>query len=186
MTDSPDLSARQMWRVTIAAPIDTVWATITRTGEVLPFLFGAVCDAGEGLAPGRPMRMVSADGRNVIAYGQVLDFSPPHRFSHSITFTQVKGERPGRTTWELREVPGGTEVTLISEAVPGSRIGKMARTGQFILDTVKKAVESGKPGRMAAMIIALAPVAALFTPRRCRIGNWPLTAARIEAMNRGE
>src|ERR1700749_3239925 len=77
---------KQMWKVTIAAPIETVWATLVKTDEVLPFLFGAVCDAGEGLAPGKPMRMVSADGKFVIAYGEVLEFTPPTRFSDAINF----------------------------------------------------------------------------------------------------
>jgi len=36
-----------VWKVTINAPIETVWNTLVKTDEVLPFFFGAVCpDAG--------------------------------------------------------------------------------------------------------------------------------------------
>lgn len=174
---------RQMWRVTIAAPIETVWNTIVQTDEVLPFLFGAICETEDGLRPGKPMRMVSRDGRHVIAYGEVLEFSPPTRFSHAINFAMAADEPPARTTYELREVAGGTELTLISEALPGTKTAKMSGSGRFIVDNLKAVVETGKPTFGARMMLAMSPLMGLLTPARCRIENWPLSRVPLSGRN---
>lgn len=174
MTEPTDKFERQMWKVDIAAPIETVWATLVRTDAVLPFMFGAICEAGGALAPGRPFRMLAKDRKSVVAVGQVLEFSPPFRFSHTISFTQVEGEQPGRTTYELREIDGGTELSLVSEALPGTKTAKMAASGPFIVDNLKRLVETGKPAFSGSMVMALSPLASLFTPKISRIENWPL------------
>ena len=41
-----------VWKVTINASIETVWNTLVKTDEVLPFIFGAVCETKDGLRPG--------------------------------------------------------------------------------------------------------------------------------------
>lgn len=171
---------RQMWKVVIAAPIDVVWNTLVQTDEVLPFLFGAICDTDGGLAAGKPMRMLSKDGKHVIAYGQVLEFSPPHRFSHAINFTMAGHEPPGKTTYDLQEVPGGTELTLTSEALAGSETAKMARSGQFIVDNLKRWTEVRRPTFGGRMVMLMSPLAGLFMPSRCRAENWPLARIPLE------
>ncbi len=170
---------RQMWKLVIAAPIETVWNTLVKTDEVLPFLFGAVCDTEGGLKVGRPMRMVSRDGRHVIAYGEVLEFTPPTRFSHAINFAMASDDAPARTTYELREVPGGTELTLISEAIAGTQTAKMAKSGKFIVDNLKAQAETGRPAFSGRMVLMIAPLVGLFTPKRCRAELWPLTRVPI-------
>ncbi len=177
--------SRTIWRVVIDAPVETVWNTLVKTDEVLSFLFGAVLETEGGLAPGMPMRMLSKNRRTVIAFGEVLEFSPPHRFSHTITFTQVEGERPGRTTYELKEVHGGAELTLTSEAVPGSKIGNMTKGGPFIVENLKALVETGRPALSGAIVMALSPLASMLAPRRSRLENWPLTQQRLTAMREG-
>jgi uncharacterized protein YndB with AHSA1/START domain len=176
---------RQMWRVVIHAPIESVWNTLVKTDEVLPFLFGAVCETEAGLRPGEPMRMVTRNRKRVMVFGEVLEFSPPHRFSHTITFTQVQGERPARTTYELKAVEGGTELTLISDSVPGTQIGKMVKGGPFIVENLKAIVETGRPTFGGSLVMLMSPLMSMFAPPRTRVRNWPLTRERIEAMNRG-
>ena len=102
-----------------------------------------------------------------------VDFSPPHRFSHTIHFTQNEGEVPGRTTYELKEVEGGTELTLISEAVSGSKTAKMGKSGPFIVKNIKHIAETGKPAFLGGLITALAPLLAILSPARARAENWP-------------
>lgn len=177
---------RQIWRVLIEAPIETVWNTLVKTDEVLPFLFGAVCDTEDGLKAGKPMRMVSKDGKFVIAYGEVLEFSPPHRFSHAINFAMASDEPPGRTTYELKEVPGGTELTLISEAQLGSQTAKMAKSGQFIVDNLKSWTERRQPTAGARMMLLMSPLMGLFMPARCRIENWPLSRVPLHCGQQGD
>ena len=135
---------RQVWKVVIAAPIETVWNTLVKTDEVLPFLFGAVCETEHGLQVGKPMRMISKNGKFVIAYGEVLEFMPPTRFSHAINFAMAPDEAPAKTTYELREIPGGTELTLISEALAGTQTAKMGRSGRFIVNNLKAKTKSSR------------------------------------------
>ena len=173
MTTDADLGAREVWRVLIDAPIETVWNTIVATDRVMPHLFGAVCKAPDGLAAGHSFRMMSRDGQVVTVVAEVLDFSPPHRFSHTIHFTQNAGEVPGRTTYELKEVDGGTELTLIAEAVVGSKTAKMGKSGPFIVKNIKSMAETGKPAFLGAFITALSPLVLRFAPARTRVANWP-------------
>jgi uncharacterized protein YndB with AHSA1/START domain len=178
MTDDPFLGSREVWRVLIDAPIDVVWNTIVATDTVMPHLFGAVCDAPEGLTAGRAFRMTSKNGRVVNVVGEVLDFSPPHRFSHSIHFTQNENEVPGRTTYELKEVENGTELTLIAEAVAGSKTEKMGKTGPFIIKNIKCMAETGKPEFLGALITSMSPLMARFAPQVAKAENWPVGRTR--------
>ncbi|MGB3336978.1 MAG: SRPBCC domain-containing protein [Devosia sp.] len=181
-------TARQTWQVSIAAPIEVVWNQLVKTDEVLPFLFGAVCQTESGLCVGRVMRMVSKDGNYVIAFGEVLDLKAPTRFSHAINFAMAPDEVPGITTYELREVPGGTEVNLISEVISGTQTAKMGNSGKFIVDNLKAQIETGKPTFGGRMVMAMSPLTALFTPPSCRVSNWPFsrvpTAGRSATVKR--
>ncbi|HEV2516239.1 MAG TPA: SRPBCC domain-containing protein [Devosia sp.] len=170
---------RQTWQVIIAAPPETVWRRIVRTDEVLPFLFGAICQTEDGLVVGKSMRMASKDGRHVVAYGKVLDVSAPTRYSHSINFTMAPDEIPGVTTYELGPVPGGTKLTLVSDVVAGTQTAKMGGSGRFIVDNLKSLVETGKPTFGGRLIMAMAPFMSAFTPKNCRIENWPFSRVRL-------
>ncbi len=163
-----------IWKVTINAPVETVWNTLVKTDEVLPFFFGAVCQTKDGLRQGRKMRMASADGRFAVVFGEVKEFSPPYRYSHTMAFTQNEGEEPAFTTYELKEVSGGTEFTLTTECIPGTKTSKMVAGGSYIVDNLKLVVETGKPNFMAKMIMVMNPLMGLMTPKISRIENWPL------------
>jgi uncharacterized protein YndB with AHSA1/START domain len=170
----PETAPRALYRVTINAPIRIVWDTLVKTDSVLPFFFGAVCEAEDGLAPGRPMRMVSADGKFAIVVGEVLEFSPPHRYAHTMKFTQHP-DAPCTVIYDLTEVDGGTEFTLITEGVPaGSKTEKsMVPGGVFITENLKALIETGKPKFAAQMIIAMGPLLNFTVPKACRIEHWP-------------
>lgn len=177
MTESetkPAFADRAIYKVTIAAPIRTVWDTLVKTDAVLPFFFGAICDADGGLKTGKPMRMVSADRKFAIVVGEVLDFSPPHRYSHTMKFTQYP-DAPCTVIYELKEVESGTEFTLTTEGVPaGSKTEKsMGPGGVFITENLKALVETGKPKFAAQMIMAMGSLFNFAVPKRCRIEHWP-------------
>lgn len=173
--DEADAGApdRQYFRVVIRAPIHKVWAELTRCDSVLPFFFNSRC-ATPGLAPGAPIRMLSKDGKYASVVGDVLEFDPPHRYAHTFRFTNFD-DPPCVVRYVLKEVPEGTEFTLINENVPaGTKTEKyMTSGGNFITKNLKALVETGKPtagGRFALFMMGLfAP----FTPKRCRADNWP-------------
>ena len=164
---------RSYFRVMINAPIDKVWAQLTRTDELLPFFFNGVCKT-PGLAVNAPIRMQSKDGKYTSVVGDVLEFDPPYRYAHTFKFTNLD-DPPCIVRYRLKEVDGGTEFTLINENVPaGTKTEKyMTSGGTFITQNLKALVETGKPtfgGRMALFMMGLfAP----FTPKACLSENWP-------------
>ena len=159
-------------RVTIKATLQQVWDALTREGEVLPFFFGSVMHT-TGLKPGSQLRMRSPDGRFTGVVGEILECSPPYRFSHTFRFTNFN-DPPCRVTYELREVEGGVEFTLTSDEVPsGTKTeGQMAQGGRFITSVLKSVVETGRPSfgyRLLLKLIRIMP-----SPAACKSENWPL------------
>ena len=175
--EKPKLGAygeRSVWKVMINAPIETVWNTLVKTDDVLPFFFGAVCDTESGIKVGKSMRMVSKNRKFAIVVGKVLEFTPPHRYSHTLAFTQNEGEEPAIVTYELKEIPGGTEFPLSSEAIPGTKTAKLVASGPFIVGNLTAVAETGRPLFSGRMVMALGPLMSLMTPKISRIENWPL------------
>lgn len=173
-SDSANSAERTYFRVVIRAPIHKVWAELTRTDAVLPFFFNAVCKTTT-LGVKAPVRMRSKDGKYTSVVGEVLEFEPPYRYSHTFKFTNFD-DPPCVVRYQLKEVDGGTEFTLINENVPaGTKTEKyMTQGGTFITQNLKAIVETGKPtagGRFALFMMGLfAP----FTPKICKSENWPL------------
>ena len=175
-TKAAGAADKQVYKVLIEAPIEVVWNTLVKTDDVLPFFFGAVCEAEGGkLAPGHGMRMVTPNRKYASVVGEVLEFSPPHRYAHTFKFTQWDDDYC-TVTYELKETPDGTEFSLITTGVPaGTKTAKsMAQGGTFITQNLKSLVETGKPGFSGKMVMALGPVMGVFTPSACKIENWPL------------
>ena len=165
---------RSYFRVVIRAPIDKVWAQLTRTDAVLPFFFNSVCHTTT-LGKGAPVRMRSEDGKYTSVVGEVLEFEPPYRYSHTFKFTSMD-DPPCIVRYQLKEVDEGTEFTLINENVPaGTKTEKyMTQGGKFITENLKALLETGKPttgGRIALFMMGLF---AAFTPKQCRSEHWPL------------
>lgn len=165
-------SDTNVFRVFINAPIEKVWAELTRTNSVLPFFFNAKCDT-PGLRPGAPIRMTTANKKYTTVVGEVVDFDPPNRYSHTFKFTTLD-DPPCKVVYDLRAVDGGTEFTLTNVDVPpGTKTENyMTQGGKFITENLKALVETGKPtgsGRFALLMMGLMQP---FTPKRCRSENW--------------
>ncbi len=117
--------------------------------------------------------MRTPNGKYTGVVGEILEVNPPYRFSHTFRFTNLN-DPPCRVTYELKEVDGGTEFTLISDAVPvGTKTEKqMAQGGGFITNVLKSVVETGRPSfgyRLLLGIIRLLPS----RPRASQnIGRW--------------
>ncbi len=171
----PTIAPKQVYRVNINAPIQEVWDALTKQGEPLPFFFGSVLHT-TGLRPGAPIRMRTPNNKYTGVVGDVLEFDPPHKFSHTFQFTHLD-DPPSTVIYELKEVPGGTEFTLTTENVPqGTKSEKqMAQGGPLIVKTLKSVVETGKPHLGAKVILAMIKLFSFTTPKRCRTENWPMT-----------
>jgi len=161
-------------RVVIRAPIRKVWAELTRENTVLPFFFNSTCKTPDGLKVGAPVRMVSKSGKHAAVVGDVLEFDPPYRYAHTFKFTSLD-DPPCIIRYELKEVDGGTEFTLISERVPaGTKSEKyMTSGGEFIANNFKAFVETGKATASGRFALVMMGLTAFMTPSACKTENWP-------------
>ena len=166
-------TTRVVNRIIINAPIQVVWDTLTKAGELQPFFFNNVLHT-TSLAPGAPVRMRSPDGRYTGVVGEVLEFDPPYRYSMTFRFTNFN-DPVCRVIHELKEVEEGTEYTLISEEIPkGTQTEKqMTQGGSFIVKTLKGVVETGKPPFGSRMILLMIKCFSFMTPKVCLTENWP-------------
>ena len=103
---------RLVSQIRIQGRIEDVWREITKTNEPQLAMFGAQMHR-LALGQGSPIRMRTPDGKYTSVVGEILEASPPHRFSHTMKFTGYD-DPYAKVTYVLEEVPGGVEFTLIS------------------------------------------------------------------------
>ena len=112
------------FRIVIAADIQRVWRELTKTGEAQGAVFNAWLHTLGGVVPGAAMQMRTASGKHTLVVGEVLECQPPHRFVHTHRFTQYD-DPVGQVSYELKEVPGGVQVTLrVTGVVSNSKTAK--------------------------------------------------------------
>lgn len=167
-------NSRAVSKVFIAGKIDDVWRELTRTGEAQKSMFNSVMHT-TGLRPGAQIQMRSINGKYVGVVGEVLEIQPPYRFSHTFKFTNYD-DPYCKVTYELKEVEGGVEFTLISEDMPaGTKTeSQMTSGGDMIVNTMKSVIETGKPPFGIRCLHVLIALMEPFTPAKCKVENWPL------------
>ena len=105
----PQPLADHVLSIEINAPVQKVWDEITKLGKIQRALYNTVLEAD--LVPGGRLRYYSPNKKRVFIVGEVVEVSPPNKFSHTYRFTQ-KPEPPTLVTWELEETISGCRVTL--------------------------------------------------------------------------
>ncbi len=178
MSENKKYAERSLYRVRIAAPIETVWSELINTASPRPFFWNSSWDA-KAMSPGNAYRVVSSDGRVVAVVGEILEMEPPHRLVTTFRLTSLE-DPPSKVTYLLEEKDGGTEFTLITENVlAGSKSEKsMADGSQFITKNFKAYVETGKVTFGARVMLAMFRLMSPFTPKSMSADKWPL--GRIE------
>jgi len=168
---------KQIYRVVIAAPIETVWSELIKTTSPRPFFWNSSWDAA-AMAPGEPYRMVSNHGKTVAVVGEILEMDPPNRMVHSFRLTALP-DPPSTVTYTLKSVAEGTEFCLITEnIIAGSKSEKsMAGGSAFIVKNFKAFIETGKVTLGARFTLALYALMAPMTPKSMSANNWPLKPA---------
>ncbi|MEM1416492.1 MAG: SRPBCC domain-containing protein [Myxococcota bacterium] len=158
--------------VLIDAPIDTVWAEVTKTHEVQKAMFDMRMDAR--LEVGAPFRMRSRDGKYTGVVGEILEVEAPRRLSFTFKFT-LHDDPACRVTYELDEVDGRTRFCMTSDRLPlGTKTAKqMTQGGQMIVDTLKAVCETGRPPFKVRALYVLFALTAPLTPKRCLSTHWP-------------
>jgi uncharacterized protein YndB with AHSA1/START domain len=110
MDDQADGLKDHIFTIDIAVPRERVWDEITKTGRIQLAMHNTILESA--LTPGSKLRYYSPDRKRVFVVGEVVEVSPPRRFSHTFKFT-MRSEVPSLVTWELEETPTGCRVTLV-------------------------------------------------------------------------
>ncbi|MHB1211714.1 MAG: SRPBCC domain-containing protein [Candidatus Nanopelagicales bacterium] len=127
--------------ITIAAPIDRVWAEITKVGSRQRAQLDSVLETS--FVPGDPLYYRSEDGSRIFMVGRVVACDPPTTFSHTQVLT-MRDDPLTVVTWTLEPVPEGTRVTLTNSGWPAdARMEKVDSTWKGILASLKAVVETG-------------------------------------------
>lgn len=165
---------REVYKVLIKAPIETVWSELIKTSSPRPFFWNSSWDT-KAMAPANPYRMVSEDGKTVAVVGEILEMDPPHRLVHSFRLTSLD-DPPSTVTYSLKETEDGTEFCLITEnVIAGSRSEKsMADGSKFIVNNFRAYMETGKVTFGARIMLTMFRVMAPFTPKSMSADRWPL------------
>jgi uncharacterized protein YndB with AHSA1/START domain len=165
---------KQIYRVIINAPIETVWSELIKQTSPRPFFWNSSWDAAK-IAPGEPFRMLSADRRVVGVVGEFLEMKPPHLLSHTFRLTSLD-DPASKVTYTLKETADGVEFCLITEnIVAGSKSVKSMDGGaKFIVENFKAFVETGKPTLGAALLNGVMALTGGMAPKALRAENWPL------------
>lgn len=81
-----------------------------------------------------------------------------------------------KVVYDLKEVPGGVEVTMTVHDIPrGTKTEKeMMRGGMFILNNLKAVVETGRPPLGTRLMYAMFGALEFVMPANTRSENWPL------------
>jgi uncharacterized protein YndB with AHSA1/START domain len=168
---------REIYKVLIKAPIETVWSELVNTVKPRPFFWNSSWDA-KALAEGAAYRMISKDRKTVAVVGEILEMDPPRRLVTSFRLTALP-DPPSKVIYTLTETPDGVEFQLITENVlAGSKSEKsMAEGARFIVENFKAFVETGNVTFSARMMLALYALMAPMTPKSMRAENWPLKNA---------
>jgi uncharacterized protein YndB with AHSA1/START domain len=168
---------RQAFRIYIDGPIEAVWHEITRTDVPQKTFFNMRMHVG-AFEPGRELQMRTPSNKYVGVVGEILEFQPPHRFSHTFKFTNLD-DPPCRVTYELTEQDGGTLFTMILDELPvGTKTAKQMVSGStLILNTLKAVVETGRPTFGQRMIHRMIGLFEFVSPKQTRVEHWPLKSS---------
>jgi uncharacterized protein YndB with AHSA1/START domain len=81
---------------------------------------------------GKRMQMRTVSGATPWSRAQVVEYDPPHRFSHTHRFTQ-HDDPVCTVVYDLKPVAGGVEVTLTVVDIPvGTATAKSMQTGRHV------------------------------------------------------
>jgi uncharacterized protein YndB with AHSA1/START domain len=133
----------QVLSIDIHVPVEKVWHEITKTGAIQRAVNNCILEGQ--LKPGTKLRYYSPSKKRVFVIGEVVEFNPPSRFSHTWKFTMGADDFFTLVTWDLSPIAGGTRVRLThSRWLDTAKTYKnVATTWAEILRLLKLDLETG-------------------------------------------
>ncbi|MEM1447907.1 MAG: SRPBCC domain-containing protein [Planctomycetota bacterium] len=165
----------EVFETKIRGAIDAVWHEITKTDELQGAIFNARMHTSS-MEPGGAIQMRTASGKYASIVGHILEYDPPRRLVHTLSFTTL--DDPASTVeYDLEEDGDEVRFRLTVTMPRGTKTSKQMRQGgPMIVNTLKRIVETGKPSLGVRTLYALFKVLEPITPKRCRVEHWPLEA----------
>lgn len=157
--------------IEIAAPIDAVWAEITKLRGVQRPLMDTVLETT--FRPGDPLYYKSRDGKRTFIVGRIVEVDPPVLLAHTQVLT-TRDYAPTLVTWRLSSTAdGGTRVSVAhtgwEDGVKG--VDSVDSTWAWILRELKNVVEHGTVARATAVKYSLMRAFLWALPARTRTGR---------------
>lgn len=167
-------SPQTVFRIVIQGSVEDVWREITRTDAPIACFFNSKMHVGS-LRPGSKVAMRSPDGKYTGVVGEIVEFDPPRRFSHTFKFTN-SDDPPCTVVYTLEPVAAGVEFTLEILDLPiGTKSGKqMVQGSRMIVNTLKAVIENGQPALGTRILFGIFKHLQFLSPKRSLSENWPI------------
>lgn len=169
------MSETTRFSIRIDGSAEAVWREITKQDELQGAFFNNYLDV-EALEPGQRFRMLTPSRQYAGVVGTVLELDPPHRYKHTMRFTNID-EPEFTVTHEITPLDtGGVEYTMILDGVVAdSKSGKQAIQGMtMIAKALKAIVETGRPGFGLRLLHGLFKLLEPLSPKSTRVDRWPI------------
>jgi len=163
--------AELIQQIEINAPIESVWAEITKLGSVQRPLLNTVLETT--FEPGTPIRYRSANGKRTFVVGRIVEVQAPRLLSHTYVMTMFN-DPPTLVTWTLEELePGRVRVTLKHAGwqEDGKTMDKHGKTWSGILGDLKHQVETGDVSTKTKVSHALMTAFMFAMPAKTKSAN---------------
>ena len=167
---------KAVFKIVINGTMEAVFRELTKTDSPQGAVFNSMLTLNEpGLIPGRKMQMRTVSGRHAVVIGEVVEVDAPRRFAHTHRFTQFQ-DPTCKVVYDLKQVPGGVEVTLTVENIPvGTKTEtEMNKGGMFILNNLKSIVETGKPPFGCRVLYVMFDWLEFVLPASTKSEHWPI------------
>jgi uncharacterized protein YndB with AHSA1/START domain len=154
----------QVLSIDIKAPIQRVWQEITKTGAIQRAVNNTVLESA--MTPGAKLRYYSPSKKRVFVVGEIVEVTPPRRFSHTWKFT-MSPDGPTLVTWDLTEVSDGCRVTLTHTRWTDAHkmYKRVGGTWREILRLLKLELETGDIDLKARMMYGMFGAFEFMLPR---------------------
>ena len=165
---------KAVFKIVINGSIDAIFRELTKTDSPQGAVFNSMLTT-PGLIPGKRMQMRTISGRHAVVEGQIVEYDPPRRFSHTHRFTQ-HDDPVCKVTYLLKPVTGGIEVTLTVDDLPvGTKTAnEMEKGATFILENLKAIVETGRPPFGTRVMYMMFGAMEFVLPKKTKTEYWPL------------
>lgn len=162
--------------IDIEAPIEEVWAELTRTSRVQRAMLNSVLESE--LKPDSPIKYSSPDGKRVFVVGRVVDIDPPRLLSHTYLMT-MREDPLTLVTWRLEPTMSGTRVTLIHAGwtPEAKKVDKVDKTWAGILRELKNVVEQGDVSTRTRLTYSMMRTFMFMMPSKTKAENAQIPAA---------